>query len=60
MTNKALYTPGDEHAGLATPGEAIAFSLWTENSGNVDLHGVEVLPKAGEHESESTRNVQAD
>lgn len=49
-TIKALYTPGDEQAGLARPGESMAFSLWTNNSGNVDLHHVHLLPKAGEHE----------
>ena len=49
-TNQALYTPGDEQAGLARPGESVAFSLRTNNSGNVDLHHVHLLPKAGEHE----------
>jgi len=49
-TNQALYTPGDEQAGLARPGESVAFSLWTNNSGNIDLHHVHLLPKAGEHE----------
>lgn len=58
VTNTPLYTPGDEEAGLAAPGESISFSLWANNDGNVDLHDVRVLPKDGEHEL--TTNVQRD
>lgn len=56
VTNTPLYTPGDEQTGLAAAGESIAFSLWTNNTGNVDLHDVK-LSEDGEHKS--ITNIQA-
>ncbi len=42
MTSKAVYTPTDEEKGLAKAGEPVSFSLWANNDGNVDIHGVEL------------------
>lgn len=49
VSNEVFYAPKDNEFGLAGVGEAIEFTLWTSNAGNVDLHTVEISEDGESH-----------